>query len=126
MEGCQHRVYIWSVSTVFPGALGRGDVDPVKVEYPLEFSFDRIFPSLGDPYVLEADNGGSLLESPMYFFLTLLVSVCTYILCYCSFNCVCGDGASPPKIQSPNLSFPPLWRGMTHNDDIQRTPMRNL
>ena len=67
----------------------------------MEFSLDRIFPPLGDPYVLEADNGGSLLENPMYFFLALLVSVWAYIPCYCSFNCVCRDGASPSNIHEP-------------------------
>ena len=46
------------VSAVFPGTLGRGDVDPVMEEYPLEFSLDCIFSSLGDPYILEADDGG--------------------------------------------------------------------
>ena len=70
---------------------GRGNVDPVEGEYPLEFSLDRIFPSLRDPYVLEADYGGPLLENPMYFLFTLLVTVWTYIPCYCSFHCVGGD-----------------------------------
>jgi len=101
VESCQNRIYIWSVSAVFPGTLGRGDVDPVEGEYPLEFSLDRIFPSLGDPYILEADNGGPLLENPMYFLPTLLVSVWTYIPCYCFFNCVGGDEAIPPKIHEP-------------------------
>jgi len=101
VESCQHRIYIWSVSAVFPDTLGRGDVDPVKGKYPLEFSLDRILPSFGDPYVLEADNGGPLLENPMYFLLNLLVSVWTYIPCNCSSNCVGGDGASPPKIHEP-------------------------
>ena len=101
MEGCQYRIYIWSVSAIFPGALGRGDVNPVEGEYPLEFSLDRIFPSLRDPYILEANNGGPLFENPMYFLFTLLVSVWAYIPCYCSFHCVSGDGASPPKIHKP-------------------------
>jgi len=54
VESCQHRIYIGSVSTVFPGTLGRGDVDPVKGEYPLEFSLDRIFPSLVLCYIQDA------------------------------------------------------------------------
>jgi len=79
VECCQNRIYIWSVSTVFPGTLGRGDVDPVMGKHPLEFSFNSIFPSFGDPYILKADNGGPLLENLVYFLLTLLVSVGTHI-----------------------------------------------
>ena len=97
VESCQNRIYIWAVSAVFPGTLGR----PVEGEYPLEFSLDRIFPSLRNPHVLEANDGGPLLENPMYFLFTLLVSVWAYIPCYCFFNCVGGNGASPPKIHEP-------------------------
>ena len=101
MEGCQYRVYIWSVSAVFPRALGRGDVNPVKGEQPLEFSLDRIFPPLRDSNVLEANNRGPLLENPMYFLFTSLVSVWAYVPCYCSFHCVGGNRASPPKVHEP-------------------------
>jgi len=79
VECCQNRIYIWSVSTVFPGTLGRGDVDLVMGKHPLEFSFNSIFPSFVDPYILKADNGGPLLEYLVYFLLTLLVSVGTHI-----------------------------------------------
>jgi len=101
VESCQNRTYIWSVPAVFPGTLGRGDVDPVMGEYPLEFSLDRILSSLGDQYILEADNGGPLFENPMYFLLTFLISVWTYIPRYCFFNCVGGNGASPSEIHEP-------------------------
>ena len=56
MECCQDQIYIWSVSTVFPGTLGRGNIDPVMGKHPLEFSFNSIFPSFGDPYILKADD----------------------------------------------------------------------
>ena len=101
MKVCENLKYIWSVSAVFPGTLGRGDIDPVMGEHPLEFSLDRIFPSFGDPYILEADNGGPLLENLMYFLLTLLVSVGTQIPYYCFFHCVGGDGASPYEVHEP-------------------------
>ena len=86
---------------VGPRALGRGDVNPVKGEQPLEFSLDRIFPPLRDSNVLEANNRGPLLENPMYFLFTPLVSVWAYVPCYCSFHCVGGNRASPPKVHEP-------------------------
>ena len=79
VECCQNRIYMWSVSAVFPGALGRVNIDPVMGKHPLEFSFNRIFPSFGDPYILKANNGGPLLENLVYFLLTLLVLVGTHI-----------------------------------------------
>ena len=79
VECCQNRIYIRSVSAVFPRTLGRGNIDPVMGKHPLEFSFNRIFPSFGDPYILKADNGGPLLEYLVYFLLTPLVSVGTHV-----------------------------------------------
>ena len=32
-------------------------------KHPLEVSFDRVFPSFGDSYILKADYGGPLLEN---------------------------------------------------------------
>ena len=71
-----HMVGLCSLS----GTLGRGDIDPVMGEHPLEFSFNSIFPSFGNPYILKADNWGPLLEYLVYFLLTLLVSVGTHII----------------------------------------------
>ena len=79
VECCQDRIYIWSISTVFLGTLGRGDIDPVMGKHPLEFSFDRVFPSFGDSYILKADDGGPLLEYLVYFLLTPLVSVGSHV-----------------------------------------------
>jgi len=79
VECCQDRIYIWSISTVFLGTLGRGDVDPVMGKHPLEFSFNRVFPSFGDPYILKADYGGPLLEYLVYFLLAPLVSVGSHV-----------------------------------------------
>ena len=71
MECCQDRIYIWSVSSVFLGTLGRGDIDPVMGKHPLEVSFDRVFPSFGDSYILKADYGWPLLEYLVYFLLAV-------------------------------------------------------
>ena len=81
--------------------LGRGDVNPVKGEQPLEFSLDRIFPSLRDSYILKTNNGGPLFEDPMYFPFTPLVAMWTYIPCYCSLQCVGDHRAGSPKIPNP-------------------------
>ena len=79
MECCQDRIYIWSVSSVFLGTLGRGDIDPVMEKHPLEVSFDGVFPSFGDSYILKADYGGPLLEYLVYFLLAPLVSVGSHV-----------------------------------------------
>ena len=70
---------LWSVSSVFLGTLGRGDIDPVMGKHPLEVSFDGVFLSFGDSYILKADYGGPLLEYLVYFLLTPLVSVRSYV-----------------------------------------------
>ena len=79
MECCQDRIYIWSISTVFLGTLGRGDINPVMGKYPLEISFDRVFPFFRDSYILEADYGGPLLEYLVYFLFAPLVSVGSHV-----------------------------------------------
>ena len=79
MECCYDRIYIWSISTVFLGTRGRGDIDPVLGKHPLEVSFDRVFPSFGDLYILKADYGGPLLEHLVYFLLAPLVSVGSHV-----------------------------------------------
>jgi len=67
VECCQNREYIWSVSAIFFWALGCGYVDPVVGKHPLEFSFDRIFPSFWNSYILKTDYGGSLFKNLVYF-----------------------------------------------------------
>jgi len=79
VECCQNRIYIWSISAVFSWALGRGDIDPVVGKHPLEFSFYRVFPSFGDPYILKADYGGPLFKYLVYFLLAPLVSMGSHI-----------------------------------------------
>ena len=64
---------------VFLRALGRGDIDPVVGKHSLEVSFDRVFPSFRNSNILQADYGRPLLEYLVYFLLTPLVSVKSYV-----------------------------------------------
>ena len=61
--------------------LGCGYVNPVVGEHPLEFSLNRIFPSFWNPYILEADDGGSLFKYLVYFLLAAFVMVAEWWLC---------------------------------------------
>ena len=54
-------------------------IDPVMGKHPLEFSFNRIFISFGDPYILKADYEGPLLEYLVYFLLAPLESVGSHV-----------------------------------------------
>ena len=81
------NIHIWSVSSVFFGTLGRGDIDPVMGKHPLEVSFDGVFLSFGDSYILKADYRGPLFEYLMYFLLAPLVSVRSHVPGYCFFYC---------------------------------------
>ena len=87
MECSQDRIYIWSVFSVFLGTLGRGDIDPIMGKHPLEVSFDGVFLSFGDSYILKAYYRGPLLEYLVYFLLASLVSVGSHVPGYCFFHC---------------------------------------
>jgi len=75
----QNREYIGKVSAIFSWTLGCDYVNPVVEEHPLEFSFDRIFPSFWNPYILETDDGGSLFKYLVYFLLAAFVSVGSHV-----------------------------------------------
>ena len=59
VECCQNRIYIRSVSAVFPGTLGRGNIDPVMGK----LSFNRERERERDNVVYWKTNGSSLLTA---------------------------------------------------------------
>ena len=79
VECCQDRIYIWSISAVFLGALGRGDIDPIVGKHSLKVSFDRVLPFFRNSNILDAYYGRPLLKYLVYFPLTPLVSVRSYV-----------------------------------------------
>ena len=44
-------------------------------KHPLEFSFDRVFHSFWDPYILKTDYGGSLFKYLTYFLLAAFLPI---------------------------------------------------
>ena len=57
-------------------------LDPIEGEYPLEFPLNRFFSTFWNPYILEADNGGSLFK----YFVHFLES---HVARYCFFHFIC-------------------------------------